>query len=163
MHRAREAGDHRQQCRAGLGGHGNVRGALRRWWTRAHRGVDSPRTNRASARHRRSHSVPLLGSRPPHHGRDSQRQRRQRARRMIVLLFTGGTISMRHDPASGGAVPSLSGRDILALAPAIEKIAEIEIIDFGAYPGPHMTMDRMWELRNTIAEQLERTEVQGVV
>src|SRR5690348_3882890 len=82
---------------------------------------------------------------------------------MIVLLFTGGTISMRHDPASGGAVPSLSGRDILALAPAIEKIADIEIVDFGAYPGPHMTMDRMWELRNTIAEQLERTEVQGVV
>ena len=70
---------------------------------------------------------------------------------------------MRHDPASGGAVPSLSGRDILALAPAIEKIAEIEIADFGAYPGPHMTIDRMWALRNTIAEQLRRAEVQGVV
>jgi len=82
---------------------------------------------------------------------------------MIVLLFTGGTISMRHDPASGGAVPSLSGRDILALAPAIEKIAEVEVVDFGAYPGPHMTIDRMWALRNTIAEQLRRSEVQGVV
>ena len=82
---------------------------------------------------------------------------------MIVLLFTGGTISMRQDPTGGGAVPSLSGRDILALAPAIEKIAEVEIVDFGAYPGPHMTMDRMWALRNTIAAQLERTEVQGIV
>ena len=45
---------------------------------------------------------------------------------MIVLVFTGGTISMRHDPEKGGAVPSLSGRDILALAPAIEQIADIE-------------------------------------
>ncbi|HEY2377485.1 MAG TPA: asparaginase [Gemmatimonadaceae bacterium] len=82
---------------------------------------------------------------------------------MIVLLFTGGTISMRHDPASGGAVPSMSGRDILALAPAIEKIADVEIVDFGAYPGPHMTTDRMWALRNAIAEQLGRSEVQGIV
>jgi L-asparaginase len=82
---------------------------------------------------------------------------------MIVLLFTGGTISMRHDPSSGGAVPSLSGRDILALAPAIEQIATIEIVDFGAHPGPHMTMERMWALRNAIAEQLERREVDGIV
>jgi L-asparaginase len=82
---------------------------------------------------------------------------------MIVLLFTGGTISMRHDPTSGGAVPSLSGRDILALAPAIAQIADVEIVDFGAYPGPHMTIDRMWQLRNAIAEQLGRREVQGIV
>jgi L-asparaginase len=82
---------------------------------------------------------------------------------MIVLLFTGGTISMRHDPASGGAVPSLSGRDILALAPAIEKIADVEIVDFGAHPGPHMTTERMWALRNAIKTQLGRTEVEGIV
>src|SRR5690242_5328216 len=82
---------------------------------------------------------------------------------MIVLLFTGGTISMRNDPSSGGAVPSLSGRDILALAPAIEQIADIEIVDFGAYPGPHMTMERMWALRNLIDEQLARPTVEGIV
>src|SRR5690349_17274470 len=82
---------------------------------------------------------------------------------MIVLLFTGGTISMRHDPTSGGAVPSLSGRDILALAPAIERIADIEIVDFGAHPGPHMTTERMWALRNAIAEQLNRRGVDGIV
>lgn len=70
---------------------------------------------------------------------------------------------MRHDPTSGGAVPSLSGRDILALAPAIAQIADVEIVDFGAYPGPHMTIDRMWQLRNAIAEQLGRREVQGIV
>jgi L-asparaginase len=82
---------------------------------------------------------------------------------MIVLVFTGGTISMRRDDTLGGAVPSLSGRDILALAPAIEQIAATEILDFGAHPGPHMTIDRMWALRNTLAEQLTRSDVDGIV
>ena len=42
---------------------------------------------------------------------------------MIALVFTGGTISMRHDPTAGGAVPTLSGREIVALAPGIDKLA----------------------------------------
>ena len=82
---------------------------------------------------------------------------------MIVLLFTGGTISMRHDPALGGAVPTLRGRDILALAPGIEKLAPLEIDDWGAYPGPHMTVERMWALRQRIVDHLDRPEVDGIV
>ena len=82
---------------------------------------------------------------------------------MIVLLFTGGTISMRHDPTAGGAVPTLRGKDIVALAPGIDKLAELEIDDWGAYPGPHMTIERMWSLRGRIAEHLARQEVEGVV
>jgi len=82
---------------------------------------------------------------------------------MIVLLFTGGTISMRHDPAAGGAVPTLRGKDIIALAPGIDQIASLSIDDWGAYPGPHMTIERMWALRARIAEHLARPEVQGVV
>lgn len=82
---------------------------------------------------------------------------------MIVIVFTGGTISMRHDPAAGGAVPSLSGKDILALAPGIGELAEIEVDDWGAYPGPHMTVERMWALRQRVAEHLARPRVRGVV
>src|SRR3954468_15318769 len=82
---------------------------------------------------------------------------------MIVLLFTGGTISMRHDPASGGAVPTLRGRDILALTPGVEDLAQLEIDDWGGYPGPHMTVEKMWGLRQRIVEHLARPEVDGVV
>ncbi|HVE78187.1 MAG TPA: asparaginase [Gemmatimonadaceae bacterium] len=82
---------------------------------------------------------------------------------MIVLLFTGGTISMRHDRALGGAVPALSGRDILAATPGLDEVAPIEVDDFGAFPGPHMTVERMWELRDRIAEHLARGDVAGVV
>lgn len=82
---------------------------------------------------------------------------------MIVLLFTGGTISMRHDATVGGAVPSLTGHDILAMAPGIDRLAALEVDDWGAFPGPHMTVDRMWALRQRIAEHLDRAEVKGVV
>ena len=82
---------------------------------------------------------------------------------MIVLIFTGGTISMRHDPVIGGAVPALTGRDILALAPGIDRIADLEVDDFGAYPGPHMTVERVWALRARIAHHLARAGVRGVV
>src|SRR5437868_6060150 len=82
---------------------------------------------------------------------------------MIVLIFTGGTISMRHDPSLGGAVPALAGRDILELIPQLRDIADLEIEDFGAFPGPHMTIERMWELRNVIAKHVQRRDVSGVV
>ena len=82
---------------------------------------------------------------------------------MIVLVFTGGTISMRHDPSAGGAVPTLSGREIVALAPGIDKLADLEVDDWGAFPGPHMTPDRMWALRGRLLEHLARPEVDGVV
>jgi L-asparaginase len=82
---------------------------------------------------------------------------------MIVLVFTGGTISMRHDPSAGGAIPTLRGREILDLAPGVERLAPIEIDEWGAYPGPHMTVERMWELRQRIAGHLARPRVQGVV
>src|SRR4029079_5118306 len=105
----------------------------------------------------------MLGTRTSRHRRNTERQRRQRALRMIVLLFTGGTISMRHDPSAGGAVPSLSGEHSLALAPGIDRIADLEIDDWGAFPGPHMTVERMWALRRRIVEHLGRPEVDGVV
>lgn len=82
---------------------------------------------------------------------------------MIVLVFTGGTISMRHDPTAGGAVPSLRGHEIMALAPGIDRLAQLEIDDWGAYPGPHMTPSRMWALRERIVAHLARAEVDGVV
>ena len=70
---------------------------------------------------------------------------------------------MRHDAALGGAVPALSGREILAATRGIEDIAEVTIEEWGAFPGPHMTVERMWALRNRIAEQLARPEVESIV
>ena len=82
---------------------------------------------------------------------------------MIVILFTGGTISMKYDAALGGAVPALSGADIVSATRGLADVAPLEVEQWGRFPGPHMTIERMWALRNRIAEHLARPEVDGVV
>src|SRR3954469_22841944 len=142
-----------------MGGHGDGVGphGLRR--ARADRGLDSAAPYREPGGHRGADPVPLLAARAAHHGRDPQRERRERALRMIVLLFTGGTISMRHDAALGGAVPALSGEEIVAATRGLADVAPLELEQWGRFPGPHMTVDRMWALRTRIAEHLARPEV----
>ena len=82
--------------------------------------------------------------------------------RLVVLVFTGGTISMRHDTVSGGAVPSLGADEIVEAARGIRDIGAIEVDEWGRYPGPHMTIERMWELRAAVLEAFA-AGFQGVV
>jgi L-asparaginase len=80
----------------------------------------------------------------------------------IALIATGGTISMAKDPEMGGAVPELGGSEILSHVPGFEQYARIDVRDFGRYPGPHMTIDRMWSLRSAIIDAASAA-VDGVV
>jgi L-asparaginase len=82
---------------------------------------------------------------------------------MIVLLFVGGTISMKHDDALGGAVPALSGEEIVEATRGLREVAALELKQWGRFPGPHMTVERMWSLRTRLVEHLARPEVDGVV
>jgi L-asparaginase len=70
---------------------------------------------------------------------------------------------MRNDPDGTGAVPSLTSAEILEATRGIEAVTGVETEDWGSFPGPHMTVERMWALRNRIAEHLLRPEVTGVV
>jgi L-asparaginase len=82
---------------------------------------------------------------------------------MIVLLFTGGTISMKHEPSMAGAVPTLTGQEIVQATRGLADVAEVEVDEWGMFPGPHMTVERMWALRNRVREHLARPDVAGVV
>ncbi|MEO7367937.1 MAG: asparaginase [Gemmatimonadaceae bacterium] len=82
---------------------------------------------------------------------------------MIVILFTGGTIAMRNDAGGTGAAPSLTSKEILNATRGIEAVTGVETEEWGSYPGPHMTVERMWALRSRIREHLARPEVMGVV
>ena len=70
---------------------------------------------------------------------------------MIVILFTGGTIAMRNDP--GGAAPNHHSPRPRSWTPrkGIHAITGVETEEWGQFPGPHMTVERMWALRNRIA------------
>ena len=82
---------------------------------------------------------------------------------MIVILFTGGTIAMRNERDGAGTVPSLNAKEILAATRGIDAITGVETEEWGTFPGPHMTVERMWALRNRIREHIARPEVTGVV
>jgi L-asparaginase len=69
----------------------------------------------------------------------------------IRLIFTGGTISMRDD-AGRGAVPVLTGADLLKVVPGLIRFCRPEVHDFGQLPGPHMTPARMLELSELVAK-----------
>ncbi len=70
---------------------------------------------------------------------------------------------MKYDAALGGMVPTLSGEEIVAATTGLSDVAELELDQWGRMPGPHMTVERMWDVRNRIAHHLARPEVQGVV
>lgn len=80
----------------------------------------------------------------------------------LVLFATGGTISMQRDDAAGGAVPKLSGEEILGFVPGWTEVADVEVREFGRYPGPHMTIERMWALRRVVMEAID-AGAEGIV
>jgi L-asparaginase len=82
---------------------------------------------------------------------------------MIGLLFTGGTISMKLDPATGAAVPALTAQELIDLVPGIRGVDTFEVEDFSRLPGPHVTPEQMWRLARRAAAWLDRPDVDGLV
>ncbi len=70
---------------------------------------------------------------------------------------------MRVDAALGGAVPALGAAEIVAAARGIEHIAELRVEEWGRFPGPHMSLERMWELRCRLVELVADPAIAGVV
>jgi len=81
----------------------------------------------------------------------------------VLLLFTGGTISMRIDPDTGGAVPALSGQEIVSAVPGLESEARLTLEEYARLPGPHVTPQWMWTLKEDVAARLADPDVDAVV
>lgn len=84
-------------------------------------------------------------------------------RKHVHLLFTGGTISMRIDPATGAAVPALSGEEIAGRATGLKREARLTLEDYARLPGPHVTPHWMWRLRARVQGLADDPAVDGVV
>jgi L-asparaginase len=74
----------------------------------------------------------------------------------VVVLFTGGTISMEYDDAAGGATPHLDGAAILALTSGLTALAQIDVVDWGRLPASHLSfaqlLDQAARLRTALAD-----------
>ena len=83
--------------------------------------------------------------------------------KQILIVFTGGTFSMKIDDKTGGAVPHFSGNELMQMIPDAFKLAKIETYDFGKYPGPHVTPELMLKLSKKIRELLSKKSYDGVI
>lgn len=80
----------------------------------------------------------------------------------VLMVFTGGTISMRIVPGRG-AVPAQSGREILDQVPGLTSLADITCEDFGRLPGPHWSPEKMFELARHVDDRLSGGSFSGAV
>lgn len=85
------------------------------------------------------------------------------ALKRVAIVFTGGTISMLVDPTAGGAVPTLSGAEILARTPGLNEIADVVPVDRGLVPASHFTFPALLDLAATIRGLLDDGSIDGVV
>ncbi len=81
----------------------------------------------------------------------------------IAVVFTGGTISMKVDARLAAAIPAMQSEEIMAMVMNIDKIAEIEIINFAELPSPHISLAQLVELRKVVLDLLLRSDIDGVV
>jgi L-asparaginase len=56
----------------------------------------------------------------------------------VKIVTTGGTICMKVDPRTGGAVPALTGEDLVATVPGLNRAARVEVEEFLRLPGTDM-------------------------
>ena len=85
------------------------------------------------------------------------------ARKHVHVLFTGGTISMRVDPATGAAVPALSGEEIVSRVHGLKREARLTLEDYARLPGPHVTPSWMWDLKERVRAVVDDPAVDAVV
>lgn len=81
---------------------------------------------------------------------------------MIHILFTGGTISMRHDASLGGNVPRHGGEDLLALA-GVPAGIECRAEDWARAPACHLDNARLSALRDRVRELTATPGVTAIV
>ncbi len=81
----------------------------------------------------------------------------------VAVVFTGGTIAMRHDPVAGGNVPALDGAEILARTPDLDAIANVRAVDHGLTPASHFQFATLIEIAAVLQAMLADPEVDGAV
>lgn len=81
----------------------------------------------------------------------------------LLIVFTGGTFSMRIDENTNSAIPYFNGEELLKMIPQAKQLANISVNEFGKYPGPHITPELMLELSKKIKEFTSRAEIDGVI
>lgn len=81
----------------------------------------------------------------------------------VAIIFTGGTISMKIDPDLHAAVPALTSEEIISMIPHINRFCEVEVINYGNIPSPHITPTMMMEIADLVKENIVRDDITGII
>lgn len=81
----------------------------------------------------------------------------------VLIVFTGGTFSMKIDEKTKAAIPFFQGDELVGMMPEARGLANLSIYEFGNYPGPHITPQRMLELSQKINSFLEQNTFDGII
>ncbi len=81
----------------------------------------------------------------------------------ILVIFTGGTFSMKIDEVSGGAVPFFHGDELIGKVPEADTLANIQIFEYGNFPGPHMTPEIMLDLSEKVQDYINKDTIDGII
>ena len=70
---------------------------------------------------------------------------------------------MRMDPESGGAVPAVSGKDLVAAVPELASLAAINVEEFANIPSERMRPEIWLQLARRVRALIEAADVDGIV
>jgi L-asparaginase len=81
----------------------------------------------------------------------------------VVMIFTGGTISMKINEGDHSVVPAFSANEIMLNLLNSDLYQDLETIEYSELPSPSITPSKMMEISQIVRTQLARDEVFGVV
>ncbi|HOO78548.1 MAG TPA: asparaginase [bacterium] len=82
---------------------------------------------------------------------------------LVWVVSTGGTIAEKIDPATGAAVPAVTGDALIEAVPGLEKVARIEVFELCDIDSSQMTPEIWRKLALKVDELLADRETRGVV
>ncbi|WP_113928671.1 asparaginase [Bacillus sp. P14.5] len=83
-------------------------------------------------------------------------------KKQILVIHTGGTISMMEDEVTGSVQPS-EENPLSAHSSSLGQLADITVKEAFHLPSPHITPDHMLQLKKIIEEEYTKEKIQGVV
>lgn len=81
----------------------------------------------------------------------------------VAIFTTGGTIAEKIDPKTGGAVPAVSGNDLIEAVPELKKIANIKVVNFSNIDSSQMNPEIWARLSKKVDAVLKDSKIKGAV
>lgn len=82
---------------------------------------------------------------------------------LVAIVTTGGTIAQKTDAKTGGAVPAVSGADLIKAVPGLAKVARIKVVEVCNIDSSQMTPAIWAKVSRAVDKELADAQVTGAV